>query len=89
MKLKYVFEIMELDDSAVAVPVGDDVQDFRAAIRLNTSAAEIFGLLKDETTEEEIVTELAKRYGDNTEEVAELVHEFIETLKEQRLLDEL
>lgn len=89
MKLKYEFEMMELDDSTIAVPVGCGVQDFRAAIRLNTSAAEIFGLLKDDTTEEEIVSELIKRHGDNAKEVAELVREFIEKLKESQLLNEL
>ena len=66
-KLKYTFENMELDDHIVAVPVGDGAQAFRGVVKLNESAAEIFELLKHETTEEEVIAELKKRHGDEPE----------------------
>lgn len=85
MKLKYSFEMMELDDRMVAVPVGDSAQEFRGVIRLNDSAAEIFDLLKQETTEEGIITELKKRYGDEPN-IPDFVHEFLETLDGEGVL---
>jgi len=87
MKLKYTFETVELDDQVVAVPVGEGSQDFRAAVRLNDSAAEIFDLLKEDTTEEAVVEALVKRHGDDRDEVAGFVHEFIENLKKEAILE--
>ena len=87
MKLKYSFENMELDDYVLAVPVGNDAQNFRAAIRLNSSAVEIFDMLKEETSEDEIVSALVKRHGDDRVEVAGFVHEFIEGLKKVAIIE--
>ena len=86
MKLKYTFETMQLDDNVVAVPVGPDSQDFSAAIRLNNSAAEIFELLKEDVTEEHIVSVMIQRYGNERNEVADFVHEFLEGLKKEAVL---
>lgn len=87
MKLKYSFEKMDLDDYIIAVPVGDGAQDFRAAIRLNSSAAEIFDLLQTDTSEEEIVSTLVERHEDDSAEVALFVHEFIEGLKKAAIIE--
>ena len=86
MKLKYNFETMELDDRVVAVPVGDGAQEFRGVVKLNESAAEIFNLLKDETTEEAVVAKLKKSYGDDPEIVV-FVQEMIEYLESEGILE--
>lgn len=85
-KLKYTFETMELDDRIVAVPVGDGAQDFRGVIKLNQSAAEIFDLLKQDTTEDAVVAELKKKYGDDTS-IARYVHEAVEYFTSEGVLE--
>lgn len=86
MKLKYTFESMELDDRIIAVPVGDGAQDFRGVVKLNDSAAEIFDLLKQETTEEAVVEALKARYGDDPE-ISSFVREAIDYLAQEGVLE--
>lgn len=86
MKLKYTFESMELDDRIIAVPVGDGAQDFRGVVKLNDSAAEIFDLLKQETTEEAVVEALKARYGDDPE-IPGFVREAIDYLAQEGVLE--
>ena len=62
MRIKYKFEMMELDDHVVAVPVGEDASVFRGVIKLNETSADIFDLLKEETTEKSIVDALETQY---------------------------
>jgi len=76
---------MGLDDQIIAVPVGDSAGEFRGVVRLNDSAAEIFELLKQETTEEAVVAALKERYGDELE-IPGFVHEFIENLASEGVL---
>ena len=85
-KLKYTFEIMELEDHSIAVPVGEGVENFRSVIKLNDSAAEIFNLLKEDTTESEVVMALKKHYGDESE-ISSYVHEFVTQLREEGVLE--
>ena len=87
MKLKYEFEVMEIGDSPVAVPVG--VDSFHGVIHLNESARAIFELLGEETTPEAIVETLSKKYTESTkEEIAGFVTRYIEKLREAGLLAE-
>ena len=55
MKAKYTFEIMELDDGMVAVPVGNDSEQFHGVLKVNETAVFILKLLEHETTEDDIV----------------------------------
>lgn len=62
MRAKYKFEMMELDDRFVAVPIGADAQTFQGVIKLNKTSADILELLKDETTEKALVDALEIKY---------------------------
>ena len=86
MKLKYQFECMNLDDRVVAVPVGEDAQKFQGVVRLNESAAEIFDLFREETTEEAVAAELKKRHGDSSE-IPGFVHEAVLYLSGEGVLE--
>lgn len=86
MRLKYTFENMELDDRVVAVPVGDGAQEFRGIVKLNESAAEIFDLLKDETTEAAVIAELIRRHG-NDPDIPGFVHDMIRYLTGEGVLE--
>ena len=81
MKAKYSFEIMELDDDLVAVPVGGDSHQFNGVLKVNETAAAILKLLEQETSEEQIVNDLLKDYDGDPEEIRGYVSEFLEKLK--------
>ncbi len=80
MKAKYTFEIMDLDDGLVAVPVGDQAEHFNGVLKVNESGVEILKLLEQETTEETIVKSLLEKYDGDEKEISGFVHEFIDKL---------
>ncbi len=87
MKLKYNFVTNEVADKIVAVAVGDDLEKFNGFIKMNEVAADIFGLLKEETTEDAVVAEMCKLYPDEDEaEVKSTVKEFTQKLIEAGVL---
>lgn len=87
MKLKYNFVTNEVADKIVAVAVGDDLEKFNGFIKMNDVAADIFALLKEETTEDIVVAEMCKRYPEEGEqEVRNTVKEFTAKLIEAGVL---
>ncbi len=86
MKLKYEFAALDLDNGKVLVPMGKDSEDYHGILKLNADALEIINLLKDDTTEEKIVQQLAKKYENDKEELARFVDKSIEVLREQGLI---
>ncbi len=88
MKSKYTFEKMELDGEIVAVPVGESATDLHAVLNVNEEAMRILELLREETTEENIVAQLLKEYTGEKEEIAALVNSFIDQLRQEDLLVE-
>lgn len=88
MKSKYVYERMELEGEIVAVPVGENARELRAVLNLNEEAMRIFELLKEETTEQRIVSQLSSEYSSTEEEIFPLVHSFIDQLRIEGLLEE-
>ena len=80
MKAKYTFEAMELDDGLVAVPVGDGAEQLHCVLKVNETAMKILNLLEKETTENAIVEALLKEYTGDKNEISNYVHEYIETL---------
>lgn len=87
LKLKYDFEIIELDDRMVAVPVGENVSEFRGVIKMNTTAARIFELLKDDTTEDAIIDTLSAEYEAPREVVSTDVQRYIWDFQSKGLLE--
>ena len=88
MKLKYNFVINQVADQMVAVPIGDDLGEFNGFIKMNDVGADIFELLKEDTTVDEMVEALKVKYTDATEEeVRENVVDFTDKLKESGILD--
>lgn len=86
MKSKYIFEKMELDGEIVAVPVGDNASDLHAVLNVNEEAMRILELLQQDTTEQKIVSQLLLEYDSTEEQIAPLVHSFIEELLNKGLL---
>ena len=88
MKCKYVFEKMELDGEIIGVPVGECASELHAVLNLNEEAMRILELLREETTEQEVVAQLATEYDSAEEEIMPLVHAFIDRLRKEGFLEE-
>ena len=53
MKLLFDFEIMDMGDEVVAVPVGEGARTFHGMLRMNEDAAEMLRLIKESSSPEE------------------------------------
>ncbi len=86
MKALFSFEVMELDDSMVAVPVGEGAHKFHGVLKVNETAAYILKLLSSDTTEEKIVDTLMEQYTGDRAEIEQYTHKFIEKLKTEGIV---
>ncbi|QUA54026.1 PqqD family protein [Aristaeella lactis] len=88
MKFRYTFECMDMGDETIAVPVGDNANDLHGVVKLNKEGLEIFKLLQDNKTEEEIVSILANEYSNDKQQLTDYVHKTIQSMIEAQLLEE-
>ena len=86
MRLKREFELMEIDGESFAVSMEEAADGFNGVIRLSGTAAAIFRLLQQETTEEEIVAQMRRRYRVDDEVLSADVHKVLAKLREKGLL---
>ena len=87
MRAKYTFEIMDLDDDMVAVPIGYNGEQFKGVLKINETASSILRQLETDTTEEKIVDALMLEYSGDRKEIADCVHEFVEYLKAEEVVE--
>lgn len=86
MKLKYQMAVQQVMDFWAAVPVGKDAMRYNGVMSLNETSKDIFELLMEETTEEEIVKKMLEEY-DVTEDVLRMhVKDFLDKLRKEKLL---
>lgn len=88
MHLKYTFDKMELNGQIIAVPVGDNANDYHGVVKMNGTADTIFDLLKEETTEENIIDTMAENYDVERVRLAEDIRKYIQEFREKGLLVE-
>ena len=82
MKVKNGFILRKVGRQYVVAATGEASKNFNGMIRLNDEAAFAFGQLQGDTTEEELVAALVKKYGGEEAEVRADVAHFLEKLKE-------
>lgn len=81
MKLRYDFTVMDMGDETVAVPVGDNADQFHGMMRLNDTAAEILELLREDTTPQAVHKTLMERYPDSSvNEIGKMLEGFLNQL---------
>ena len=68
MKLKYNFITNEDAGKIVAVAVGESAWQFNGFIKMNSTGAKIFEILKEDVSKEELVLKLKEIYSDQTED---------------------
>ena len=87
MRLKMDYEIMEVEGQRFAVPLSEQEGCFSGMVKLSRTAAEIFALLKEETTEDALVEALSKRYQTSRATLAADVHRMLAALRCRNLLE--
>lgn len=88
MKLKYNFVTNEVADKTVAVAVGGDLENFNGFIKMNDIGAEIFEILKNDVTIEEIIKIMLEKHPESTEEEAkEAVTGFVAELQKNGVVE--
>ena len=88
MKLKYNFVINTVVDKFVAVAIGADAEKFNGFIKMNDIGAEIFEILRDDVTVDEIVTLMLQKHPESTDEEARaVVIDFTNRLKDSGIID--
>lgn len=87
MKAKYAFEIMELDNEKVAVPVGAKAEQFHGVLKVNDTAIAILKQLAQDTSEEKIVEALMQDFDGEKAQIAENVKEFLNVLETEGLVE--
>ena len=85
MKLKYEFNVVEIDDSKIAVPIGDNASEINCVLNLNQTGAFIFDLLMQGDDEATIVAKIRQQYDDDPQ-IPAYVHEFLGKLVEGGVL---
>lgn len=86
MKLKSSFVTQDMFDEQVMFPI--EKSQFNGIVHSNPTAAFIVDCLKNETTKEEIVSAMLKKYDASEEEISEDVDKIINTLRGIGALDE-
>lgn len=88
MRLKKGFVMHNIGDEYMAVSTGELLQDFYGYVRNNETAADIFRMLQEETTVEEIIDAMHKKYDVEREVLTEDVLELLEKFRESGFLIE-
>ncbi|MDY5627139.1 MAG: PqqD family protein [Clostridia bacterium] len=88
MKVKEGFIVKKVIDDYVVVPVGDNFMDFSSIINLNETGAFLWQCMENDITKDELVNLLSKEYEVDASEVKDDVADFIESLKNAKLLSE-
>ena len=88
MKLKYDFLLRDVGDRAVAVAVGEGSESCQGIISMNRSSKAIFEMLREETSEEEILQKLMKQYNGTEAFFREEIRKMVMKLRNGGVLTE-
>ena len=86
MKIKDGFILRKVADSYIAVATGEESVNFNAMVTTNETGAFLWEKLKNETTEEELLTCLLNEYDVDEETAKADISEFLEKLRDGKLL---
>ncbi|MBR4720634.1 MAG: PqqD family protein [Clostridia bacterium] len=87
MKIKDGFLLRKVADRYIAVAVGEESVNFNAMVTTNETGAFLWEKLKNETTEEELLKALLDEYDVDEERAKADISEFLEKLRDGKLLD--
>ena len=88
MKRKSGFIVREIAGKTVAIAVGSASKDFRGMLALNSTGLFIWNQLENDTTEENVVSELIKIYDVDEARARDDVRNIITVLKNAGIVEE-
>ena len=86
MKIKLEFVLREIAGDILLVPAGKTALDLNGMLTLNEVGADIWKMLPEVETEEEIVARILQDYDAEPAQVRKDVSEFLERLRELEIL---
>ncbi|MCR5611213.1 MAG: PqqD family protein [Clostridiales bacterium] len=86
MKIKDGFVLKNVAEVTVVVPAGAAALDFNGMITLNETGAFLWELLKNETTEEELLKAMLAEYEVDEATARAGIEKFVKRLSEEGLL---
>lgn len=88
MKIKDGFVLRRVLDEAIVVASGEASKSFHGMIKLNDSAADIWGWISENLSETEISAKLAEKYELAPEKAAEDTRAMIEQMLEAGIFED-
>lgn len=88
MRVKEGFILHNIGDEYMAVATGEAAQNFNGIVRNNETAAYIFELLQQDTTEEAVVDAMCERYDAERSIIEKDVKATIQKMREAGFLHE-
>ena len=88
MKRKSGFIVREIAGKTVAIAVGSASKDFHGMLALNSTGLFIWNQLENDTTEENVVSELIKIYDVDEARARDDVRNIITVLKNAGIVEE-
>ena len=82
------YELVEIADEVIAVPVGDMASRCRDVFSFSKAGASVIRLFKQDITNEELIEYLVQTYGIDEKIAREDVEKFVFLLKEYGLIFE-
>lgn len=86
MKINDGFDLKQVADSYVIVPVGENIVDFSAMITINETGAFLWNLLLEETDIDALADKVCSEYAIERDVALADVEEFIAVLKEKKVV---
>ncbi len=83
MKIQHKYFLREVSGTWVAVPAGSYVRENSAIVNLNETGADIFKLLQNGTTFEEVTETICQKYNVSADQAEKDVDEFLTDLKKK------
>ena len=89
MRLKYDFVIREIDDTPIAVAVGDDSKFFNGVVKLNSSGRTIFEMINgNDVTLDDIISNLMDKFDVDKDVAEKSAILFLDELRKSNLVIE-
>lgn len=88
MKIKDGFILKNIAGSTVVVPVGENFVNLQLMLNLNESGTFLWKKLQNDCTKEELLQAMLAEYEVSESVAAADIDEFLNTLKENHILDE-
>lgn len=87
MRLICAFEMVDMGNEIIAVPVGKNAERVKGVLKLNSEGREIVTLLSKDTSIERITEALSAKYDNDRDVLLKYVNDIVEKLKKADLIE--